>query len=899
MSQLQMVILGLVVAPLAVACGFLGVQAWRRGAQLLDLRRRLDQEQERQARFDSILARLERLNRDLVLENEAVTASRESMAQEVKKRDLLLDLSQSFSSTLDLDTVLGTMLRKVREILLFHSGGVFLYNQDRTELSVAVTEGLYAEEMASQLSSDVGLPAMVAQTGRPLLFRETGGDPRFTDIRRTTRVHSAIYYPMVLDSEVHGVLCIWNMQPDAWSERDFELLTSVTSEAARAIKNAGLYREMDARLHFITTLWETSRNLTSSVDIASREWDKVLSEVLDSIRNLFESERALFLRYDKETRRLGPAIAQGISEQGGRRLAEGLNTSPLGLPFFLRSPFQVREVAKDRRLDSLAPTLASEQMTSILWAPLMGRQMTIGALVLATSSPRTWTQMQLQWVDIFAKMFSMTLENIFLFHDLASEKSQLQVLIDSMPEGVYTTDTAGRVLTWNAAAQSITGWSASQVTGHPCSEFIRCHTVERAICETQCPLRQALTAQVKVDTGLESVALARADGETEVPVFITAAPVHGDEGRLAGSIVVFRDITKEKQIEQMKEDFLATITHDLKSPLASVMGYTDLLLNPRLGEISTTQREFLEAIQRSSQTLQFLIDNILEITRMEAGQMQFNPGLFNLEALLSEIHEMFRPLAAPKSLRLDFFVDEKLIVYGDRDKMKEVFINLYANAIKFTRDQGVITTRVASGDARAWIQVSDTGKGIAADQIERLFKKFAQVKSDERRGTGLGLYIVKRVLQAHGEDIQVESQLGVGTTFSFALPRFRPEVSGGGVGGAWILIADRDRRASEALRAALEAEGWSALQVHTSEEALLAVQERKPQVLVVDARLPDLCSSLLGPLQELARAKGPRPRILALCDRPEQIPADVDSHLLRPVEARDVISTVHALIQMK
>jgi signal transduction histidine kinase/putative methionine-R-sulfoxide reductase with GAF domain len=864
------------------------------------------EEANRQAEFEQTIAKLEKLNKDLSHKNEELQNQQAKLAEDLKKRDLLIGLTQSLTQTLELKSLLGTMLKKIREILVFQSGGVFLYNQDKTELWVAATEGFYEQEMASQLGADVGVPAIVAQTSKSLMFNDINEDPRFATISKSTRVHSAIYYPISSGKTAYGVVCLWNMEPNAYSPTDLEILHAVTSEAARAIKNAEIYQELDSRLNFIVTLWETSKNLTSAVDIASPAWDTVLDDVLTSILTLFHSEKAAFMRYSTAKKELVPAIARGFSEPGLGRLGRAVNNSPLGLPFFLHNTFQVKDFQRDPRFNTFAEVSLTEDLQAALWAPLMGRQMTIGALGLFSVEPRSWSQMELQWVDIFANMFSMTLENIFLFQDLASEKSQLQVLVDNMPEGVFTTDISGRVQTWNAAAQRITGWTLQEMAGRPCSEFIKCQTIDEVWCATKCPLRVAMDTQAKYDSGMEKVfVLMRPPVQVgegvrdRVPVFITSAPIYSDEGKIAGSILVFRDITKEKEIEQMKEDFLATITHDLKSPLASVMGYAELMLNPKMGGINPNHREFLEAIMRSSKTLQFLIDNILEITRMEAGKMLFHPNPFDMGSLLEEIREMFRPLAAPKSLDLQMVCEPHTMVYGDRDKIKEVFINFYSNAIKFTPQKGVVKTTVTVEGSKATIKVSDTGKGIPADQISRLFQKFAQVKSDERRGTGLGLYIVRRILQAHGEEVDVESQEGKGTTFIFALPLADSVTNGKSASGS-VLILEKDRMTSEVVKRVLEDQGGlHIVQAMSANDALNLISEQQPRVLVVDSKI-DVQSgaNLLGQLRNAAEGVGQHVRILLICEAEDatEKPPEADSRIFRPLDYSELLIQVQSLL---
>ncbi len=197
------------------------------------------------------------------------------------------------------------------------------------------------------------------------------------------------------------------------------------------------------------------------------------------------------------------------------------------------------------------------------------------------------------------------------------------------------------------------------------------------------------------------------------------------------------------------------------------MGYSELMESPKAGELSKKQKEFNDAIMRSCKTLDILINNILMNARFEAGEMQYNFYEFSVYELFNEVYEMFHPIANYKKIRL-IPQENKLIAVADREKIKEVLSNLLGNAIKFVPEQGSIMLRGTYEEGKIHISVSDTGKGIQEDEIPRLFEKFAQARG-EKRGTGLGLYIIKKIIEAHGQTISVNSTPGRGTLFTFTL----------------------------------------------------------------------------------------------------------------------------------
>ena len=849
------------------------------------------QKDEKAEEFKALLEEQKVLNKKVQKEIAKIKTERDKIALDSKKNELLLNMSQTLSQNLDLHLILSTTLKKIRELVVFHSGAIFLYDSDRTELYIAAHEGLYEEEMNMSLRSDIGIPYIAAQSTRPMIIADTELDPRFQPITKGAKVNSAIYIPITREKEIFGVICLWSMEKNSYSKDDLPLLMTFTREAARSINNAELYKKLDTRYNFTITLWQASKSLTSSLDL-STSWEKVLEEVLKTTAFLFDSDKLIFFQYRKELKELAPYIAINVSDATRKNFIIKLKQDPVGLSEFLRGNFQVKDIKSDVRFSMVAPFAIKEEFNSMMWSPLIGRNRIIGALALFTTKTRTWTQEEIQWLDIFTNMFSMTLENVLLLFDLVSEKSQLQGLIDNVPEGVYTTDSNRRLLTWNRAAEKITGFKFSDVNGRDCCDFIKCQSMDNVFCENDCPIKKAIEQHEKVDSGLENVFVVNNQGD-KIPVFITAAPIFNEEGQVEGAIMVFRDITKEKEIERMKEEFLATITHDLKSPLASIMGYTELLLNPKIGTVTQNQREFLDAILRSSKTLQILINNILESTRMEAGKMTFNPVLFKLSDLVGELSEMFKPLFAHKSLNFRTDVESSTVVYGDREKIREVFINLLSNALKFTPSGGTIAVHSFKQTDRVEVRVSDTGKGIPETEIPKLFQKFAQVKG-EKRGTGLGLYICRKILEAHEQSIWVESVLGEGTTFVFTLPTYKPTEKEDEKFD--VIIVERDEPLARMMERYFLEQKFRVSLAYGLKDARALLEKELFKVAIIDWHLPNgEALELMDYIRDNEKTEDIA--ILLLCDYREEIGGDFDSVVNKPINYKDLLMKASAFAQ--
>ena len=230
-------------------------------------------------------------------------------------------------------------------------------------------------------------------------------------------------------------------------------------------------------------------------------------------------------------------------------------------------------------------------------------------------------------------------------------------------------------------------------------------------------------------------------------------------------------------LDRMKSEFLANMSHELRTPLNSVIGFSELILDGLAGDINQKQKRFLNNIRTSGKTLLQLIDDILDLSKIEAGKMEFHPEELDLNSVIQSAKEIVLPLAKEKKMRFEIEVGEVLPkVIADRKKVEQILFNLVGNAIKFTPEGGTIKISVIEEKEESQISVSDTGIGIKEEDLETIFESFRQLDSSvtkKYKGAGLGLAITKRLVQMHNGRIWVESKLGEGTKFTFTLPKRR------------------------------------------------------------------------------------------------------------------------------
>lgn len=349
--------------------------------------------------------------------------------------------------------------------------------------------------------------------------------------------------------------------------------------------------------------------------------------------------------------------------------------------------------------------------------------------------------------------------------DIATEKSRIVTIINCMGDGVLVCDRDSCVVLTNPAAGRMLGVQESSLIGRSLSECSIDGTLTETIMES---LRSADSTFPTVSQELCP------SGSTSAFLRAHTAPVKNDLGETLGAVTVLQDITGLKELDRMKSDFVAMVSHELRSPVASVQQQLSVILEGLSGDLTQRQMRMLRRAQERAGGLLELINDLLDLSKIEAGMVVQYKEPLRLEELLERVRELMLPEAEAKGLKLKLQVKSPLpVVQGDKDNLEGVFTNLVNNAIKYTPEGGKITIRIKGEGENVRAEVSDTGIGISREDLSRIFDRFYRVKSEKTRqivGTGLGLCIVKHVVEAHLGTIAVESEEGGGSTFTVVLP---------------------------------------------------------------------------------------------------------------------------------
>lgn len=350
--------------------------------------------------------------------------------------------------------------------------------------------------------------------------------------------------------------------------------------------------------------------------------------------------------------------------------------------------------------------------------------------------------------------------------DIATEKSKIKTIINCMGDGVLVCDQDGCVVLTNPAASRMLMTSETSLLGNSISQ---CH-LSSDLSKT---IEESLQAK---DIGYTSVSQELSLGESQ-EIFLRAhtAQVRNDLGETMGSVTVLQDISHLKELDKMKSEFIAMVTHELRAPIAAVEQQLTVILNKMAGEVTEKQEQLLSRAKERTKGLLDLIKDLLDLSKIEAGKMVQYKEPLALQEVIQRVVDLMKVEAENKKIDLRFTVPPEIsFINADRNSMEGIFTNLISNAIKYTPEGGKVLVKLGEEGGFLKATVSDTGIGIKKEDLSRIFDKFYRVKTSETRqivGTGLGLSIVKSIVDAHLGSISVESEEEKGTTFTILFPK--------------------------------------------------------------------------------------------------------------------------------
>jgi len=501
-------------------------------------------------------------------------------------------------------------------------------------------------------------------------------------------------------------------------------------------------RQLGRRVKELNILYGMGKSVASLLDL-----EKLLGRVVEAVVYITGAEEGFLMLVDEETGELYVRAAQGPKEKYPRSLKLRVEDSIADGVVKTGEAVMIGGSAREKDIRT------AYRVKALLSAPLKTKDKVIGVLSVDNkTSDKTFTDNDLYLLSALADYAAIAIENAQLFTAVKSERSKLEIIIGSTEDAVIVTDSEMRVLLLNRAARRAFGIKSAEATNKPIAQVVKneslIHLFIRSIDSSQ-----AQRGEIPLE-----------DGRT---LNANLTPIPG-----VGYAAVMQVITHLKGLDRMKSEFVSNVSHDLRSPLTTIKGFVQLL--PKAGPLTPQQQEFSARILKGVDNITELIQDLLDLGKIEAG-VGLEMDACQLDAIINKVVEDLRSQAEAKRQHLDVELPLQLSpVLGNELRLGQVVANLVGNAIKYTPDGGLITVRANNSNGQIVVSVQDTGVGIPLADQPYIFDKFYRVQNEETEsisGTGLGLAIVKSVIERHSGRVWVKSEPGVGSTFTFILPK--------------------------------------------------------------------------------------------------------------------------------
>ncbi|WP_448540026.1 GAF domain-containing protein [Roseiflexus sp.] len=715
----------------------------------------------------------------------------------------LNQLARELSSTLDdREAHLKQICISLAEVLAPVVVDIWLLKPDSTALELAWRHGAELPD-----TRDMPLDAqndLVVQTF-------TQGETIFTtdipaSLQSDWRIANlaVLTAPLVTQRGIAGIIVCQGDVHTLADRSQQEFVRSVASQAAIALENARLYAEVRAfnvklearineRTQELRTLNEIALEVNSSLDN-----DTIMNNSLTRLAQLIGVEHGSIMLLDRETDQLiNSAVLGRHGNVGSVRFPLGKGI--VGKVAQNRKPLNVPDVTTDPNWEPPPEDDASAKRSgSMIAVPLIAHHELLGVLVLSHEQTGYFRDEHLRLLTAAANQIAIGIYNAQMYQQVEQqywrryEMQQLQekavsqstAILQSLSDGVIVCDQKGAVLTVNLAAEKILDRPIDELVTWNLGDLLR-RLLGRRVSEL--PLEDLLAHPWDERARPRTLSTTFQLGPRTISV--TLDPVISTKEELLGAVAVFRDRTREVESDRLKTEFIGTVSHELRTPMTSIKGFTQLLVMGNLGPVNETQREFLNIIQSNAERMIAIINDLLDITKIETGSVELEIRPIHVAETLSKVLLDLQTKVHERQQTLTLSLPAGLpLVRADAHRFNQILFNLVSNAVKYTPRGGSITIEAREVTAEAvpederdglrpgryiQIDVRDTGVGIAPDDVPRIWERFYRTENPlkvEAGGTGLGLSLVKPLVRLLGGRIWVESRINVGSTFSFVLP---------------------------------------------------------------------------------------------------------------------------------
>lgn len=588
------------------------------------------------------------------------------------------------------------------------------------------------------------------QTTKNLIWRVPTGQKMHTQ----SRWNVVLAIPFEIKSKITGLIEIYDKNPNrTFSAEDIQFCRILATQTAMAIEQARLFDETVRRLNEVSMLYTMAQRIATSLDL-----DEVLNTIVTSMREVTGCRACCIFLVDETGQQLEIKAADGLKPQWRQMAKLQMGEGAAGRAAAENRTIYLPDTSKDPNF-----IFFDSEVKSLMVVPLLAHGKVIGAVNVDDNQTHAFGPAQERLLTIAATQASISIENAQLFSKISAEQKQMQAVVQHMADGLLLIDRRGIIITCNSTLAMMLDMHRGQIVGQDVnSDHLHPNLARVASSKTHHKVRTGVLAQ---EVTLE--------GTRPRTLQIFSTSLMDDDKHPVGEVRVVHDITKEKELEQLKDDFFSTISHELRTPLFSIQGFAQIMQEePPLDR--DTQKEFLHTIQRQAMQLGEMVNNLLDISKLEDGKLSLENKPVSIADVIHQTVLKLQGYAHQQNVTLAPDISGAIpIIIGDSYRLEQVLTNLIGNAIKFSPTGETVRIAATLNQTKIQVDVHDNGIGIPPDSLENIFSRYYQVTNESVRsamGSGLGLHIAKQIVEAHGGRIWATSQEGQGSTFSFTLP---------------------------------------------------------------------------------------------------------------------------------
>ncbi len=623
-----------------------------------------------------------------------------------------------------------------------------------------------------------GVAGWVAANLTSAIIDDVNTDPRFKALGPYS-IGSMMCAPLLSGQQLLGTITVSSPETGAFNTQSLKLLLVFAEQAVFAISKVRQMAEALQQTGQLAALLDVSRAMTSTLDAR-----QIFRAIVAGIRRLVRCDDAVIFGYDEAEQELRVVAGMGLRSARLSDMRIRLSDAQSVAAWVAQKRRPLLHAPGERGgIGQVTEAFLAGDDLALLSVPLLSKERLRGVVTLARPYP--FDSGDLRAMLNLSNIVATALENAGLYQAVKAEQERLAAIFAGSSDGIALIDQNQRIVDANQAFYAIQHHAPGE--NLLCRQVLHCdHPEGHTLCRAGCMVLAALQyrrvvpiAEIEFTPPGEnrpSKALNMQRQKRQVALSIT--PVLADRGYQA--LVIARDTTPMREMDRMKANFISMVTHELRTPLNAINGYLDLALEGVAGELNERLHEFVRRARSSSEHLTSLVDDLLLISRADAGQFRLNLGQAHLGAIVKGAMEEVELQALDAKVKLSVRLPPDLPPFsGDEGRLKQVVRNLLTNAVKFTPEGGQV---MISGEVRGnqlEISVRDSGRGIPPEHLPRIFERFYQVARGQgsRGGQGLGLAIVKTIVERHHGSIAVESIPGEGSTFTVRLPLSLPRIT--------------------------------------------------------------------------------------------------------------------------